>query len=335
MERTVDADRTRIEVLWANFEKAVAIADPMTRPQILTDLAWAREQGIPAATVMVADHVRRYLETLAPAVADADAIVAARPGSLFQYVGPAHGRGFATPPPDGLGRIMIKAAGGGADVSGDARLSHGLVGSVGNLGEAGFRKYVLALKLEEPTRFAPLLLGVAVLDFFGDGAPGEPRYRTTSWMSAPAATDAMIDAFRREVETGHLWRVLDEGERTLQDVVESVFNLLRGRFDMSVDPQADHGAGEVDLCVSRGSDACCVELKLATNPRLVHGLTTQLPRYVRSKRTTHGRYVVVCGGDGPTPDEVRTTLDGADVDDDLDVRVTVVDARARPSASRA
>ena len=338
-------DATRVQMLWANFEKAVAIADPSTRRHILKDLLWAREKAYPAASVMVADAVRLYLEEIAASLTTGADIFAAQPGSLFRYVGDAYGRGFsASPDAAHLSARMLVKARGEPDVYGEGRNSHSLVTSVYNLGDQGFRKYVLALKSEEPERFVPLLLGVVVLDIFGEVREPEPRYSIVAWRSPARATDSVIATFKREVESGSLWRLFDanEGERrpqepTLQYLFELLLNSVAERFDIAVAPQSNHGAGNVDLCISRGAkDACCVELKWASHPKLKSGLTRQLPAYMRSRGTRCGRYVVVCRAGDPPPDQVAALLEEErrKLDPELEVSIVVVDACPRSSASR-
>ncbi len=125
------------------------------------------------------------------------------------------------------------------------------------------------------------------------------------------------------------------GERRFQYLFESAANLLALQNEISVDPQANHGTGTVDVCLSRRDEACCIELKVGNHAQLSHGLTKQLPAYMGSKRARSGRFVVLVRGGDPTPDSIVQRLQRAHAGmrDSESIRYTVIDSQTRKSAS--
>lgn len=64
--------------------------------------------------------------------------------------------------------------------------------------------------------------------------------------------------------------------------------------NVDISPEVDTGTGQVDFKLSKGFDAkVLVEIKLSTNPKVVHGYETQLETYKESERTMRAFYVVI------------------------------------------
>lgn len=107
--------------------------------------------------------------------------------------------------------------------------------------------------------------------------------------------------------------------------------------DVGIDPESDAGTGPVDFVVSRGFHArIAVELKLSTNNRLLHGYTKQLETYKESQGTEEGLFVIVDVGGGERQMEAVLQLEtDARNRGEKHSRVVVIDAKRRPSASRA
>lgn len=108
-------------------------------------------------------------------------------------------------------------------------------------------------------------------------------------------------------------------------------------LDIQVMPNADHGSGQTDLTLVLGDAVQVVEFKKDHDQaRLVHGLTRQLPKYMRAARTTVGWYFIMCHD--RDPEEVRESLAPAwnqiDTEVDIQIGLIAVDCRRQQSASK-
>jgi hypothetical protein len=64
--------------------------------------------------------------------------------------------------------------------------------------------------------------------------------------------------------------------------------------NVDIAPEVDTGTGQVDFKISKGFNAkVLVEIKLSTNPNLVHGYKTQLETYKRAESTMRAFYIVI------------------------------------------
>jgi hypothetical protein len=335
-----------VQPLWANSEKLIVLMDDASRTRALADLAAANRSPLGAFRVSVADRLRKYFEPAATHCASPGDVHEVRPGQLFLYVGKEmHCKGFHYPTTEidrqTTARIRIGANKDPLQSEGEARLSHSLVGSVDSLSPTGYTKYLLAARFDG-NKFVPLVAGLVVLSMsWGEERSSSDGYQRVLHGEPVEFADHAIGSFRREVEVGHAWKLVASSnsdhhsrEHDFQNLFEVVCNVASNDFDVSVDPQSDHGAGTVDLCITKGAaDPCCVELKLSRNPNLVHGLEVQLPAYMESKGATVGRYVVLCTDDGPTPDLVESKLAGVAARNGQTIEHVVVDGRSRKSAS--
>jgi hypothetical protein len=106
---------------------------------------------------------------------------------------------------------------------------------------------------------------------------------------------------------------------------------------IQVMPNADHGSGQTDLTLVLGDAVQVVEFKKDhDHARLVHGLTRQLPKYMRAARTTVGWYFIMCHD--RDPEEVHESLASAwnQIDTEVDIKIGLiaVDCRRQQSASK-
>ena len=63
---------------------------------------------------------------------------------------------------------------------------------------------------------------------------------------------------------------------------------------MDISPEADSGAGPVDFKFSDGYEAkVLVEIKLSTNPKLLHGYEKQLEAYKKAESSMSAIYLVI------------------------------------------
>lgn len=104
--------------------------------------------------------------------------------------------------------------------------------------------------------------------------------------------------------------------------------------NLDISPEADAGAGPVDFKFSNGTRKVVVEIKLSTNPKVVHGYQKQLDAYMKAERTENGHYVVIdVGKIGKKLDKLNEILKENPKFSELR-KVHVIDGSLRPSASK-
>lgn len=136
-----------------------------------------------------------------------------------------------------------------------------------------------------------------------------------SYASAASAFEAVVLALQGindTVETvgmqNSFWDIGREGNRIvskvpkyepdIQHAMHACFLHTAMAKTLEVAPEHPTGGGNVDFLFSApldrgGMTRVCVEVKRAHSADLVHGLTEQLPNYMRSKGCVHGVYVVL------------------------------------------
>jgi hypothetical protein len=153
---------------------------------------------------------------------------------------------------------------------------------------------------------------------------------------------AICEHFRRLIEDARLSRLLynDDGSPRRERVAQLSFYAFADAYcaanNLDISPEADAGAGPVDFKFSRGyRSRVTVEVKLSSNPKLVHGFTRQLPAYSRAEQTTHSIFLVIRNTDDDRRVRaVRTLEREGRVRGERVPEVLVVDGRLRPAASR-
>lgn len=334
-----------LQPMWANFEKLIVLIPEELRRGAADEIERAFS-SLPMFRVYVADKFLKELSISATPCKSANDVAAVPDGKSFLYVGPQlYCPGLTNPrnDEDGNKRSLLKigTASSGVQSTGYARLSHSLVSSVHNLTSPG-NKFLFGIKTGERD-FIPLIAGSRLFSLEERPAIDSEGFDQlkpdrTIVISPRGFVDVVVRDLRSLVEFGNTWKLVNKRgandtsqESDFQLLFEVFCNLLGPQYDISVDPQANHGAGNLDICLSRGAEgACCVELKLSTSGELKHGLEKQLPAYMEAKGADEGVYVVCCTEDGLTPDEVRNLLG----EPPTGITIITIDARSRPSASK-
>jgi hypothetical protein len=150
--------------------------------------------------------------------------------------------------------------------------------------------------------------------------------------------------FKQAVEHQGGWKNLyDNGKDSPAPEMrhQSLFRLFGTlSFEMlgiQVMPNADHGSGQTDLTLVLGDAVQVVEFKKDHDQaRLVHGLTKQLPKYMRAAGTTVSWYFIMCHD--RDPEEVRESLVPAwnQIETEVAIKIGLiaVDCRRQQSASK-
>jgi hypothetical protein len=147
--------------------------------------------------------------------------------------------------------------------------------------------------------------------------------------------------FQDLVEDNRLGRILynDDGSPRSERIAQLFFFSLASFYcdanNLDVSPEADAGVGPVDFKISQGSTKVTVEMKLSSNPKLVHGFEEQLPTYNRAEKSTRSVFLVVRNGDHDTRlKQLATAVKNAPSGFTNVPKVVVVDGRAQTSASK-
>ena len=164
-----------------------------------------------------------------------------------------------------------------------------------------------------------------------------------------------IEAFwdgRRSIKIdGQKWVVpaKPKVEPEIQPTLDVLFIEALEKEGIRVSRETDEGIGNLDFCFSYTSPqgqilTVNLEVKLAHHRKIRHGITKQLPSYMKANRCTNGIYLVLWFKDEKskifskpknfTKDETRTFLLNIAKElkskEGIDVQVRVVDASVRP-----
>ena len=157
------------------------------------------------------------------------------------------------------------------------------------------------------------------------------------------AVDELIDQFKHFVEQRGGWKLLidSKGHGRPEAVAQRLFDGIAWSYcksnDIDYAPEANAGRGPVDFKFSSGfSKRALLEVKLARNTRIIHGIEEQLPTYLKADKIKVGHYVVIRYRSDKRDqiDEVRKSLDAAAKKHSADLRLSVVDAKKPHSASK-
>jgi len=135
-----------------------------------------------------------------------------------------------------------------------------------------------------------------------------------------------------------LWN--DSGKSKNEKAAQNVFNLAMilwcKQNDIDISPETDSGRGGVDFKFSRGSKIKAhLEVKLAKNRHLEHGIKIQLPIYMNTEQVDLGFILVIIleEKDVSKADIVKKIILNLNNTSDYDISPIIIDARKKPSAS--
>ena len=131
------------------------------------------------------------------------------------------------------------------------------------------------------------------------------------------------DKFKNEKALQRLFLLMADGYCNISDIVLS--------------PETDYGAGPVDFKFSSGYHSkVLLEMKLARNSQLMHGIEVQLPVYLKAESTSKGIYMIVIADDHDEKlvNNLWGRLKAQNIPEPLIQNIIVIDARKRASASK-
>ena len=147
---------------------------------------------------------------------------------------------------------------------------------------------------------------------------------------------------KKMVETNRMSELLYYNDKLKNEkTVQRLFLMFAdGQCNISnivLSPETDYGAGPVDFKFSSGYHSkVLLEMKLARNSQLIHGIEVQLPTYLKAESTSKGIYLIVIA-DNHDEELVNTLWNRMKVQNiskSLIENIIVIDARKRASASK-
>lgn len=155
---------------------------------------------------------------------------------------------------------------------------------------------------------------------------------------------SLINEFKSYIEDNAGWTLLrnDNGtgrkEAASQKFFQSTAMVYCRYHNIDLSSEVNAGRGPVDFKFSQGwNRRVLIEVKLARSAKLVHGIDTQLPIYLKSERVEYGVYVVVCYDEAELQNAERTLLNAmaAAGTTPCPVEIVFIKAWKPPSASAA
>lgn len=148
--------------------------------------------------------------------------------------------------------------------------------------------------------------------------------------------------FKKMVEDNRMSELLYyngnfKGEKTVQKLFLMMADAYCNISGIDMSPETDYGMGPVDFKFSSGyRKKVLLEMKLASNSQLIHGIELQLPAYLKAENSYKGIYMVIIANDGDKEkcEKLMTMVGRSEIDQTVKDNIIVVDVRKRPSASK-
>ncbi|EJA3095844.1 MULTISPECIES: hypothetical protein [Vibrio] len=157
-----------------------------------------------------------------------------------------------------------------------------------------------------------------------------------------ALVEEILNQFLDLVENKGLWKELwceenkPRKEKAAQRLLFAVAYSYCKANNLDLSPEADSGNGPVDFKLSQGFDSkVVVEIKLSTNPNVVHGYEKQLEIYKKADDTERGYFLLIDVGNlGKKYATVQRLRDEAIQDGRSASKIVYVDGNQKESASK-
>lgn len=148
--------------------------------------------------------------------------------------------------------------------------------------------------------------------------------------------------FKKMVETNRMSELLYYNNKFKNEkAVQRLFLMMADGYcrisDIALSPETDYGAGPVDFKFSSGYHSkVLLEMKLARNSQLMHGIEVQLPVYLKAESTSIGIYMIVIADDHDEKlvNSFWEKVNTQNIPEALTDNIIVIDARKRASASK-
>ncbi len=157
------------------------------------------------------------------------------------------------------------------------------------------------------------------------------------------AVDKICEKYKDLIENNGLWKDFhnNDGTHKKEAFAQRLFFAIAHSYceanDLDISPESNSGSGPVDFKIGKGfSDKINIEMKLSSNPKLLHGYKTQLPVYNKAEQTNQSKFVIVQVDDNDT-DRIKKVFDYKTKNETLDNKlpeIVVIDATKKESASK-
>lgn len=152
--------------------------------------------------------------------------------------------------------------------------------------------------------------------------------------------EAIIGQFQFMIENKGLNELLWKGDkkgRCPERVPQLLFHMIALSYcranKIDVSPEVDTGTGLIDFKFSAGySHKVIVEFKYSDNPKIISGLSKQLPQYMVSEEAEIGHYVIL--DVGKMGNNKLKSLEKVRNELNLRCHLHYIDANIKPSASK-
>lgn len=152
----------------------------------------------------------------------------------------------------------------------------------------------------------------------------------------------LCESFKHLIESNRMSLLLfPNGHPVKEGVVQRLFYTMSWLYcqvnNVDMNREADPGCGELDFKFSSGAHKkVIVEIKLSSNSQLLHGLTTQLPIYMKTENVEDGVYMVLRMSEEDNGALESLQKAYADIPNDSSKpQLIIIDAVPKPSASKA
>lgn len=152
----------------------------------------------------------------------------------------------------------------------------------------------------------------------------------------------ICNQFKRLIEENGLWRLLYDDkyqakhESAAQLLFFGIADAYCGANDIGISREVNNGQGPVDFKFSIGyQKRVLVEIKLTSNPQLLHGMDKQLPIYMKQENTQKAIYLIIENGHHKRLEAFQNYYNKLDVNTREKVPYILIDGNIQVSASRA
>lgn len=152
----------------------------------------------------------------------------------------------------------------------------------------------------------------------------------------------LCEHFKELIEKKGSWELLYKDDRRTprkERVAQKAFRMVADSYckanNLDISPESNAGAGPVDFKFSRGLKKVCIEVKLSSNPKLIHSYEKQLPAYEGAEDSMNGIVLVIDYGNADS--RVNSLIERETKDRNAGIRgpsVVIVDAKVRAAGSK-
>lgn len=153
--------------------------------------------------------------------------------------------------------------------------------------------------------------------------------------------DRICQQFKKLVEDNGLWRLLyDDNVPKHESAAQLLFFGIADAYcianNVDLSREVHNGHGPVDFKLSVGAkQKILIEIKLTSNPQLMHGFKKQLPLYMAQENTEKAIYLVIDNGHRKRLDTFQDYYNALNIEDRKKVKYVLIDGNIQESASKA